>query len=206
MFKNLDNCDRQAVEMIKRMAIIAEYRDEGIREHLERIRGFTFILAINRGMSTAEAEIIANAAMLHDIGKVGLPEELQFTPARLSPADQEVLKKHVNYGVELLHGTSSRFLQAAEIIVTTHHERWDGSGYPQGLGGETIPLSGRIVAVADVFDALTTKRAYKPNIPVESALKLVRDSSGTLFDPGVVKAFSDHFDDILRIHQAYHSD
>lgn len=203
MFKNLDNADRQAVEMLKRMAILAEYRDDSIRSHLERIRGYTYILSTYHGLSTIEAEVIANASLVHDIGKVGLPVELQFTPAKLSPIEQETLKKHVGYGVELLRGATSKYLNTAENIILNHHERWDGSGYPQGLVGDEISLGGRIMAVADVFDALTTPRAYKADIPVENAHKLIRDSGGTLFDPAITKVFSDHFDDIIRIRQAF---
>ena len=205
MFKNLDSNDRQAVEMLKRMAILAEFRDDGIRSHLERIRGYTYILSINHGLSSIEAEVIANAALLHDIGKVGLPVELQFTPAKLSPIEQETLKKHIGYGVDFVRGATSKYLTTAENLILNHHERWDGSGYPQGLVGDEISIGGRILAVADVFDALTTPRAYKPDIPVESALQLIRDSSGKLFDPAIVKVFSEHFDDILRIRQSFPS-
>lgn len=206
MFKNLDTNDRQAVEMLKRMAILAEYKDDSVRSHLERIRGYTYILAIGYGLNSLEAEVIANAAMLHDIGKVGLPVELQFTPAKLSPLEQETLKKHVGYGIDMVRGATSKYLTTAENIILNHHERWDGSGYPQGLVGEEISISGRIVAIADVFDALTTARAYKPDIPVESAHQLIRDSSGKLFDPAVVKVFTEHFDDILKIRQAFNSE
>ena len=193
--------DRDILDVIKRMAITAEYREPQIKNHLERIRGFCSVLARGMNLSSQEVDIIANASVLHDIGKVGLPERVAFKTDKLGAYEIELSKQHTVIGAEILRGSSSVYLRAGEYVALTHHERWDGSGYPRGLSKEDIPVSGRIVAVADVFDALTTKRSYKNEIPVEDAMRLIRDSGGQLFDPQVVAVFIEYFDEILRVRQ-----
>jgi putative two-component system response regulator len=193
--------DRDILDVIKRMAITAEYREPQIKNHLERMRGYCYILARGMDLSTQEIEIISNASLLHDIGKVGLPERVAFKTDKLGAYEIELSKQHTIIGAEILRGSSSVFLRAGEYVALTHHERWDGSGYPRGLAKEDIPMSGRIVAIADVFDALTTKRSYKNEIPVEDAMRLIRDSGGQLFDPKIVSIFISNFDEILHIRQ-----
>jgi putative two-component system response regulator len=196
-----DGGDRDMLDMIKRMALTAEYREPQIKNHIERMRGYCQILARGMDLTQQEVDIIANASLLHDIGKVGLPERVAFKTDKLGAYEIELSKQHTVIGAEILRGSSSVYLRAAEYVCLTHHERWDGSGYPRGLTKEDIPLSGRITAIADVFDALTTRRSYKNEIPVEDALRLIRDSSGQLFDPSVVNVFVDSFDEILRVRQ-----
>jgi putative two-component system response regulator len=196
-----EGSDRDIVDIIKRLALTAEYREPQIKNHLERIRGYCLILARGLELSSQETEIIANASMLHDIGKVGLPERVAYKTDKLGAYEIELSKQHTVIGSEILRGANSVFLRAGEYICLTHHERWDGSGYPRGLSKEDIPLSGRIVAIADVFDALTTRRSYKNEIPTEDALRLITETSGQLFDPNIVSIFMDHWDDILFVRQ-----
>jgi putative two-component system response regulator len=194
---------KEVIDTIRRLAHMAEYREPGTLNHLERMRGYCYILARGAGLAGRDAEVIAHASQLHDVGKVGIPEEITFKAGNLTPYDWEVIQRHAQVGADILRGASSTIMQAGEIICLTHHERWDGSGYPRGLRGEEIPLSGRIVAIADVFDALTTKRNYKPQISPEEALQLINEASGQLFDPELVKVFNDHFDEILRVRRNY---
>jgi putative two-component system response regulator len=162
MFKSTSETDNRALlDVIRRMASLAQYREGGIRNHLERVRGYCYVIARGMGLSNQEAEIISLASQLHDVGEAAIPDEVLSKSGELSPADWERVKMHPARGAELLQGSPSVIVQAGEIMALTHHERWDGSGYPRGLSGEDIPLSGRICAVADVFDALTTPRPYK---------------------------------------------
>ena len=199
MFANLANSGLP--EAIQRMAIIAEYREKNIAQHIERIHLYTKIIAQGMGLRTKDVEIISIASQLHDIGKVGIPEALFLNPSKISAAEMELIKKHTFIGAEILHGSQSPGLQVGETIALTHHERWDGSGYPKGLSGEDIPISGRICAIADVFDALTTPRSYKAEISIQEALALIQKSSGVMFDPVLVSVFSENFSEIIRTYQ-----
>ncbi len=191
--------DKELLDMIRRMAAMAEIREPETASHRERVRGYCMVLGRGLSLAAKEAEAISLASLLHDVGKVRLPEAIALKKGDLTPYEWDVMKRHTSYGEEILKGSPSGLLQTAEIIALTHHERWDGSGYPQALRGENIPLSGRLVALADVFDALTTKRTYKDEISVENALQLINDSSGQLFDPEIVKVFVENCDEILKI-------
>ena len=167
--------------------------------HRERVRGYCQLLARYLGLATDEANLLAHASLLHDVGKVIIPVEIAAKAGKLTPYEWDVTKRHTTFGAEILRGSTSPLFQAAEVIALTHHERWDGSGYPRGLQGEAIPMSGRICAIADVFDALTTKRNYKSEVSVDYAIDLMKDSGGTLFDPKLVQIFTDRYDELLRI-------
>lgn len=193
--------NREVLDVVRRMSALAEYREPGIKNHLERIRGYCMVVARGLDLSVQEVEVIANASQLHDIGEIGIPDAILTKAGKLSPYEWEVVKRHPVIGAEILRGSPSTLLQAGEIIALSHHERWDGSGYPYGLKGEDIPLSGRICALADIFDALTTKRPYKDEVSVEEAYDLILESSGVLFDPQLVTVFKDHFDEFLVIRQ-----
>jgi putative two-component system response regulator len=193
--------NKDLLDVIQRMALLAEYREKHIEKHLERMKGYCLILAHACGFTTQEAESIAYASLLHDIGEIAIEDSLLQKAGKLSPYELDKIKRHPAIGSEILHGSSSRILQTAETIAYTHHERWDGSGYPQGLAGENIPIIGRICALADVFDALTTYRPYKEEIPVEEALGLIEAASGQLFDPALVVLFRANFDKIVQVHQ-----
>jgi putative two-component system response regulator len=181
--------EKDVLDVVKRMAQIAEMREPETAGHRERVRKYCYLLGIGIGLPQADAALIANASLLHDIGKATLPDELLMKTDNLTPIEWENMKRHASQGAELLRGSESQILQVAERIASTHHERWDGSGYPCGLRGEEIPLAGRICAVADVFDALTTRRPYKPEVTFDEAVRLIDEASGVLFDPRVVKAF-----------------
>ncbi len=193
--------NREVLDVVRRMSALAEYREPGIKNHLERIRGYCMVIARGLDLSVQEVEVIANASQLHDIGEIGIPDAILTKAGKLSPYEWEVVKRHPVIGAEILRGSPSTLLQAGEIIALSHHERWDGSGYPYGLKGEDIPLSGRICAMADIFDALTTKRPYKDEVSVEEAYDLILESSGVLFDPQLLTVFKDHFDEFLVIRQ-----
>jgi putative two-component system response regulator len=167
--------------------------------HRERVRGYCQIQARGIGLSMDEANLVAHASLLHDIGKVIIPVEIAAKAGKLTPYEWDVTKRHTTFGAEILQGSTSVLFQMGETIALTHHERWDGTGYPRGLKGDAIPMSGRICAVADVFDALTTKRNYKSEVSVEYALDLIKEASGTMFDPRLVEILIDHYDELFRI-------
>ena len=158
---------------------------------------FSGILAIGMGVPAPEAEEIRYAAPLHDIGKVAIPDSILRKPAKLTPDEYEEMKKHTVYGAKMLANAESRLLRLASRIAVAHHECWDGSGYPYGLKGEQISLEARIVTVADVFDALSSKRVYKGEWTVEDALHYIEDNAGIHFDPKVVAVLRERFGEIL---------
>jgi len=176
------------IEVIDRLARAAEYRDHTTGQHTRRVGELSALLASVLGLSQEEVELIRKAAPLHDVGKISLSDAILLKPGRLSPAEMELNRSHTTMGAELLSGGRFPLLKMAEIIALTHHERWDGQGYPRGLAGEDIPLPGRIVAVADVFDALVHERPYKRAWTPEEAMAEIAEQSGKQFDPAVVRA------------------
>jgi putative two-component system response regulator len=181
--------EESRLETLNRLALAAEYRDDGTHEHTRRVARTAFLLARELGLSAADASLIRQAAPLHDLGKLALPDAILLKRAKLSVAEYQQVKQHPAAGAAILSGSSSTVLRLAEEIALTHHEWWDGTGYPAGLAGPAIPLSGRIVALSDVFDALTHTRPYKRAWPIERALAEVRRLAGVQFDPAVVEAF-----------------
>jgi putative two-component system response regulator len=198
MARSNDVKDKELIDIIRRLAAVSEENGDDSLFHRERVRVFCTILGKSLTLSSTDTDLIAYASLLHDVGKARLPRELVMKTGSLDPYEWDVMKRHTTYGAEILRGSPSPLLQMGEVIALTHHERWDGSGYPQGLRGEEIPLSGRIVAIADVFDALTTKRSYKKEVSVDNAVQLVKEASGTLFEPKIVEAFLENCDEILR--------
>jgi putative two-component system response regulator len=184
-----DELERIGLEVIDRLALAAEYRDDETRAHTDRVARTSVLLARALGVSDGETTLIGQAAPLHDVGKLAIPDAILLKPGRLNDAEFGLVKQHTTAGAAMLAGSSTRVLVLAEEIALTHHERWDGDGYPSGLRGDGIPLSGRIVALADVFDALTHGRPYKSAWPVRAAVAEIRRSSGRHFDPVVVDAF-----------------
>ena len=177
------------VEMVERLAAAAEYRDDDTGLHTRRVGALAARVAAALGRPADEVETLRQAAPLHDVGKIGVPDEILLKPGRLTPGEFAVMKTHAAIGGRILAGARFPVLRAAEAIALTHHERWDGTGYPAGLAGEDIPLAGRVVAVADVYDALTHARPYKAAWSAEDAVGEIRRQSGTQFDPAVVAAF-----------------
>jgi putative two-component system response regulator len=176
------------VEVIDRLALAAEYRDDTTGQHTQRVGRLAALLARELGLSDEMVELIRLASPLHDVGKVGVSDAILLKPGKFTPMENEAMKLHVSIGSEILGRSRSRLLQLSEEIARTHHERWDGSGYLEGLKGEEIPLSGRIVAVADALDTMTHGRPYKERRDTADALAEIRRLSGRQFDPQVVDA------------------
>lgn len=175
-------------EILERLARAAEFRDDDTGQHAQRVGELAARIGRRLGLPESEVDLIRMAAPLHDLGKIGLPDSILLKPGRLSPAEFEGGKTHPTIGARILSGSRFAVLKLAEEIAWTHHERWDGSGYPRGLKGEEIPLAGRIVAAADIFDALTHERPYKPAWSVEDALAELERLAGSHLDPAVVNA------------------
>ena len=176
-------------ELLQRLAVAAEYRDDDTFQHTERVGSEAAGIAAPLGLDTEQIAWLREAAPLHDVGKLAISDSILLKPGKLTVDEFEVMKTHAAAGARVLSGSSSPVLQMATVIAATHHERWDGTGYPAGLAGEEIPLVGRVVAVADVFDALTHDRPYKAAWPVEKAIAEIRRGAGTQFDPRVAAAF-----------------
>ena len=179
------------VEILNRLARAAEYRDDITGRHAERVGIISALIAEALGDSLDDVELIRRAAPLHDVGKIAVPDSILMKPGPLTTEEFEVIKSHTTIGAEILSGSEFPVLQLAEVIAMAHHERWAGGGYPRGLQGEDIPLVGRIVAVADVYDSITNERPYKKASTPERAAELIRVDRGQHFDPRVVDAFLD---------------
>lgn len=186
-------------ETINRLVIASEYRDEDTGDHIVRMSSYSALIAEKFGLSESEVEKIRMAAPMHDVGKIGIPDNILLKPGKLTEEEFEVIKSHTLISEKILGGSDSDILQLASDIALTHHEKWNGKGYPKGLAGTEIPLAGRIVAVADVFDALTSKRPYKGPMPVEKATKIILDEQGEHFDPDLVDVFLSQMDAVLQI-------
>ncbi len=190
-------------EAILRLSRAAEYRDPETGAHLLRLSKYARLLARNLGLGPVELDLLEEAAPMHDIGKVGIPDNILLKPGRLDAAEMEIMRTHAQIGADILQGSASPLLQIAASIALTHHEKFDGSGYPNGLKGEQIPLYGRIIAVADVFDALTSARPYKPAWEIDRAVTLILEGAGSHFDPVCVDAFFQDWDKVMEIYHAY---
>ncbi|WP_306426589.1 HD-GYP domain-containing protein, partial [Methylobacterium soli] len=188
-------------EIIQRLMLAAEFRDDDAGDHLTRVAGCTIAIAEGLGLSEREANDIALASTMHDIGKIGIPDSILLKAGPLTSEERAEMQRHAERGHRMLQNSPSRLLQLASEIALTHHERWDGAGYPQGLSGSAIPLSGRIVAVADVFDALISERVYKAAWPLEKARAYLVQHRGSHFDPACVDAFLSRWEDIIGLLQ-----
>ncbi len=187
------------LQVVQRLGRAAEYRDEDTGQHIVRMSRISARLAAEIGWSDAQVELMLHASPMHDIGKIGIPDSILLKSGRLDAEEWRIMKTHTTIGAQLLAGDHSELMTLAREIALTHHERWDGSGYPFGHQGEDIPMSGRICGLADVFDALTSERPYKAAWSVEKALTLIRDGRGSHFDPLIVDAFFDVIDDVEEI-------
>jgi putative two-component system response regulator len=195
----LKNRPKELGDFIVRMAYMAEIKEWDNRSHIERMRRYCLILGDGVGISQQDNDVISTASQLHDIGKIMMPDALMNRSTNYTDAEKVFIERHTTDGAKILEDAYSPVLQIAGTIARTHHERWDGSGYPNGLKKEEIPLGGRICALADVFDALTTRRSYKPIISPIDARNLILESSGILFDPTLVQVFVEKFNDICKI-------
>ncbi|NWF91671.1 MAG: two-component system response regulator [Syntrophaceae bacterium] len=189
-----------SLESICHLCRAAEYRDENTGDHIKRMSYYASAVARKMGLSKQTVEDLLYTVPMHDAGKIGIPDHILLKPGKLNDEEWEIMRQHTVMGAQILAGSGARFIKLAQTIALTHHERWDGSGYPKGLKGSKIPLVGRIAAIADVFDALTSKRPYRVKpFSVEEAFNYIREESGRHFDPKVVDAFFAAKDEIMRI-------
>jgi len=193
------------LEIVQRLAQAAEHRDNETGSHIVRMSHYAMVLGRACGMSEEACDILFHATPMHDVGKLGIPDRVLLKPGKLDADEWEIMKQHTVIGAQLLSNSQSPILQMGEIIALTHHEKWDGSGYPNRLAGEDIPLVGRICAVADVFDALSSKRCYKNPWPLGKTLQEIRSLSGIHFDPRLVEMFEELLPVIMDI-QRTHAD
>ena len=174
------------LDTLERLAVAAEFRDDDTGKHTERVAAISAILGRAAGLEEEEVELLRRAAPLHDLGKIGIPDAILRKPGSLTPDEWDVMKTHTTAGARILVGGKSRIIRLAETIALSHHERWDGSGYPEARSGEAIPVAARVVAVADVFDALTSDRVYRKAWASDDVLAYIQSHAGTHFDPALV--------------------
>jgi len=188
-------------ETVKRLAIAAEFRDDETGRHVQRMSRYCALLVREMGADSERGEIIRLASQMHDVGKLGIPDSILRKPGPLTPEERKIMQKHCEIGWRILSGSQSELLDAAAVIARTHHERIDGAGYPYGLSGDAIPFEGRVAAIADVFDALTTDRVYRTAMPLGRALEIMREGRGSHFDAEALDVFFDALDEVIRIHE-----
>ena len=191
------------VEILRRLGRAAEYRDNETGMHVMRMSLCCQRLALAAGIPDVQAEVIQLAAPMHDIGKIGIPDHILLKPGKLDPQEWAVMQRHVTIGAEIIGTHDSDLMRTARAIALTHHERWDGKGYPAGLAGEDIPIEGRIAAICDVYDALLSVRPYKPAWPEQKAMDLLLEQSGQAFDPRLVPIFLELGPEFAKIRDLY---
>ena len=190
-------------EVVERLARAAEWRDDDTAQHVHRVSEISWLIAREAGLDDEQCRLIREASPMHDLGKIGVPDQILRKPGKLTPTEFDLVKQHSNIGADILRGGATPIVRMAETIARWHHERWDGTGYPDGLKGEEIPLPARIVAIADVFDALTSRRPYKQSWPVIKAVEAVRSLSGTHFDPRLVECFLAALPEVAEVMERY---
>lgn len=191
------------LQVVHRLGRAAEYRDEETGLHIIRMSKMAMLIAKEAGFDDEKCELLLNAAPMHDIGKIGIPDHILLKPGKFEPDEWKIMQTHAQIGADILAGDDSELLMMAHDIALSHHEKWNGKGYPNGLKGEDIPFVGRVTALADVFDALTSKRPYKEEWPVEKAVKLIKEESGEHFDPRLVEIFLEKLPEIVEIKEKY---
>ena len=191
------------LQIIRRLGRAAEFKDNETGLHIIRMSQVSAVLAGCISGDEEYADLLMNASPMHDVGKIGIPDSVLLKPGKLDAEEWKIMKTHTTIGAEILSDDDSELLKTAHIIALTHHEKWDGSGYPEGLSGEDIPLSGRIVAVADVLDALTSKRSYKSAWPLDEAVDYICSNSGTHFDPEIIRHMQLCLSKIIKICSLY---
>lgn len=190
------------IEMIFRMALLAEYRDNDTGTHLVRISDYSSLIAENIGLPTKEIILVRYASPMHDIGKIMIPDSILKKNGKLTEEETKIMRQHPVVGADIFKNSKSSLMQACGVIALTHHERFDGTGYPRGLKGEDIPLYGRIVAVADCFDAYASERSYKEAFTFDDSIEMIKGRAFTHFDPQIVMVFMKAIDKVKTIWQA----
>ncbi|MBF0137724.1 MAG: two-component system response regulator [Magnetococcales bacterium] len=203
VLQRTEQLNRTRLEIIQRLGRAAEFRDNETGLHVIRVSHYARLLGLAAGLPPEIGELLLNAAPLHDVGKIGIPDRVLMKPGPLDSEEWAIMQHHARFGANIIGDHDAELLVAARDIALTHHEKWQGTGYPQGLQGEGIPLYGRIVAIADVFDAITSKRPYKKAWPMAEALELVKKEAGFHFDPRLAHIFLDIFPEIEKIHQQF---
>jgi putative two-component system response regulator len=191
------------LQIIQRLGMAAEYKDNETGLHVVRMAHYARVLALAAGWSEAQAQALCEAAPMHDVGKIGIPDHILQKPGPLTPSEWAVMRRHPRIGADIIGEHPSALLQLARVIALGHHEKWDGTGYPEGLAGEAIPQAARIVALADVFDALTTVRPYKLAWSVDEAVAMLTKESGRHFDPQLVPLFLQQLPEVLAVRERF---
>jgi len=191
------------LKIVQKLGRAGEYKDNETGMHVVRMSNYSRLMAEALDYNDAWSDLVFNAAPMHDIGKIGIPDHILLKPGKLDGEEWEEMKRHAQYGAEIIGDEDNELLRTAAEVAITHHEKWDGSGYPNGLKGDSIPLAGRIVAIADVFDALTSERPYKKAWTVEDAMDLIRTEAGRHFDPQLVPKFESLLPEVLKIKARY---
>lgn len=194
-----------SLDTIYRLSLASDFKDQGTGDHIRRMSNFSAIIARQMGFSKDEVETILYAAPMHDVGKIGIPDKILLKPGKLSPEEWKIMRQHTTWGAKILEGSKIVYIETARLIALSHHERWDGNGYPQGLRQKEINQPARIVAIADVFDALISSRPYKHAFTIEQAFDIIYKSNGSHFDPEVSAAFFDSKNEIIEIMKQYSS-
>jgi putative two-component system response regulator len=203
VLKRTGQLNKSRLEILQRLVKTSEFKDNETGMHIRRMSLYCALLGKAYGLSEERCELLLNTSPMHDLGKVGIPDQILLKPGKLTHDEMEIMKTHTTIGGEILAGGTSELLQMAETIALTHQEKWDGSGYPNGLAGEEIPLEGRITALADVFDALTSERPYKKAWSVEKAVNLIEEESGKHFDPELAGLFIKILPEILKVKERF---
>jgi len=201
--KLTEDIKKAHLDTIWRLSVAAEYRDEDTASHIRRISNYSFILAEELGQPPDWCELLFYASPMHDIGKIGVPDSILLKPDVLSDEERKVMMEHTEIGANILAGSDELLLKMSGKIALTHHEKWDGTGYPRNLISTEIPLSGRIVALADVFDALISKRCYKTAFPLNKVNGIITEERGKHFDPDIVDAFFSSYDGFIAVQKKY---
>ncbi|ABK45655.1 response regulator receiver modulated metal dependent phosphohydrolase [Magnetococcus marinus MC-1] len=201
--RSIEETQATQLEIVRRLGRASDYRDNETGLHVIRMSNYAKVLALAAGFSVERAELLLNAAPMHDVGKIGVPDFILLKPGKLDEAEWHMMRQHPHMGADIIGEHDNPLMVLAREVALTHHEKWNGTGYPQGLKGEEIPISGRIVAIADVFDALTTQRPYKKAWSVEKAVDLLKQERGIQFDPLLVDHFLRVLPTIIEIKERY---
>lgn len=193
----IGDLDSARVEMLRRLSMAVEARDRVTADHMEGMIKIVERFARKVGYSELDSKALATASAMHDVGKIGVSDEVLLKPGPLNESERHLMQNHTEIGYRILAGSNNPLLQLGAEIARSHHERWDGAGYPNSISGEAIPASARIVQIVDVFSAITTDRPYRDALPIETALREISDGSGTQFDPNLTEVFLEHFDELI---------